>query len=129
MANSILTLADLTKRRGNDLAVGLIEETTVIAPEIDVLMGRPISGITYSAASRTLPTVAFRNVNDGSDSVKSAYDQKTASCFFLDGQLQIDEAFVMAEANGGINVAVNDILMSEAQGVLRGAGITIGSQL
>ena len=128
MANALLTLADLTKRRHSDLAIGLIEETTTIAPELDVIGGTPISGITYMATSRTVPTVAFRNANDGSDAVKSAYDQKLAQCFIIDAQLQVDKAVVDSEAKSGINQSVNDLLMSEAQGALRGAGIAIGAQ-
>lgn len=128
MANALLTLADITKRRHSDLAIGLIEETTTIAPELDVIGGTPISGTTYMATSRTVPTVNFRNANDGSDAVKSTYDQKLAQCFILDAQLQVDKAIVDSEAKSGINQSINDLLMSEAQGALRGAGIAIGAQ-
>jgi hypothetical protein len=128
MANQLVSLLDITKRSGSDQAIGLLEETTTFAPELDVLMGRPISGTVYRATSRTLPTVSFRKANDGSDTVKSAYSQKLAECFIIDAQMQADKAIVDAEAKSGVNTSVGDILFDEAQGVLLGAGITVGAQ-
>src|SRR5690242_6961962 len=129
MANALISLLDITKRSGSDPAIGLLEETTTFAPELQVLTGRPISGTTYRATSRTLPTVAFRKANDGSDTIKSSYSQKLAQCFILDAQMQADKAVVDAEAKEGLNNSVGDVLFDEAQGVLTASGITIGSQL
>lgn len=129
MANQLISLLDITKRSGSDPAIGLLEETTTFAPELRTLMGRPISGTTYRATRRTLPTVAFRRANDGSDTVKSAYDQILAQCYILDGQMQMDKAVADAEAKQGLNESVGDVLFDEAQGVLLGAGIAVGSQL
>ncbi len=128
MANALVSLLDITKRAGSDPAIGLLEETTTYAPELMTLMGRPISGTVYRATSRTLPTVAFRSANDGSDTVKSVYSQKLAECFIIDGQIQADKAVVDAEAKSGQNQSVGDILFDEAQGVLQAATITIGNQ-
>jgi hypothetical protein len=129
MANQLISLLDITKRSGSDSAIGLLEETTTYAPELQTLMGRPISGTVYKATSRTLPTVAFRKANDGSDTIKSGYSQKLAECFIIDGQIQQDKAVVDAEAKSGINQSVGDIMFDEAQGVLMAAGITIGAQV
>ena len=128
MANALVSLLDITKRTGSDPAIGLIEETTTYAPELMTLMGRAISGTTYKATSRTLPTVAFRSANDGSDTIKSTYTQTLAECFIIDGQIQADKAVVDAEAKSGQNQSVGDILFDEAQGVLQAASITIGTQ-
>ena len=87
MPNALVSLLDITKRRGSDPAIGLIEETTTIAPELTTVMGRPISGTAYRATTRTLPTVAFRSANDGSDTVKSTYAQTLSECFILDAQI------------------------------------------
>lgn len=128
MANALISLLDITARSGSDPAIGLLEETTTFSPELQVLMGRPISGTTYMATKRTLPTVAFRSANDGSDTIKSAYSQLLSQCFIIDGQMQADKAVVDAEAKSGVNQSVGDILFDEAQGVLVASGITIGSQ-
>lgn len=128
MANSLISLLDITKRSGSDPAIGLLEETTTFAPELMSIMGRPISGTTYHATSRTLPTVAFRAANNGSDTVKSIYSQKLAQAFIIDAQIQADKAVVDSEAKSGLNQSVGDILFDEAQGVLVGAGITVGAQ-
>jgi hypothetical protein len=128
MANALVSLLDITKRSGSDPAIGLIEETTTYAPELMTLMGRPISGTSYKATTRTLPTVAFRSANDGSDTIKSAYAQTLSECFIIDGQIQADKAVVDAEAKSGINQSVGDILFDEAQAVLQAATITVGTQ-
>jgi len=128
MANALVSLLDITKRAGSDPAIGLLEETTTYAPELMTLMGRPISGTTYKATSRTLPTVAFRSANDGSDTVASTYSSQLAQCFIIDAQIQADKAVVDAEAKSGTNQSVGDILFDEAQGVLQAATITVGTQ-
>ncbi len=132
MANALITLLDLTKRTGSDQAVGLLEETVTYAPELDKLAGRAISGTTYKTTSRTLPTVAFRKANDGSDTIKSAYKQKLGECFIIDAQVQMDKAVADAEAASnapaGQNWSVGSILMDEASGVLMGTYLTVGTQ-
>lgn len=128
MANALVSLLDITKRAGSDPAIGLLEETTTYAPELMEIMGRPISGTAYKATSRTLPTVAFRSANDGSDTVKSTYAQLLSECFILDAQIQADKAVVDAEAKSGINASVGDLLFDEAQGILQAATITLGTQ-
>lgn len=128
MANALISLLDITKRAGSDPAVGLLEETTTYAPELRTIMGRPISGTTYKTTTRTLPTVAFRAANNGSDTLKSTYAQNLAQCFILDAQIQADKAVVDAEAKAGFNQSVGDILFDEAQGILVATGITVGAQ-
>lgn len=128
MANALVSLLDITKRAGSDPAIGLLEETTTYAPELMEIMGRPISGTAYKATSRTLPTVAFRSANDGSDTVKSTYTQLLSECFILDAQIQADKAVVDAEAKSGVNASVGDLLFDEAQGILQAATITLGTQ-
>lgn len=128
MANALVSLFDVTKRSGSDPAIGLLEETTTFSPELTKIMGRPISGTVYRSTSRTLPTVAFRKANDGSDTVKSTYSQNLSECFIIDAQIEADKAVVDAEAKDGLNQSVGDLLFDESQGVLTATGITIGSQ-
>lgn len=130
MPNKFLTLLDATKLNGTDSAVGLIEEVNTVAPELNSLLGRPINGITYKIAKRKAFAGAgsnpFRNVNEGTDLLASAYEQDMGQCFFLDGQLQVDEALVESGvAEGG---AVEDILASEASSVMQQKTIDMGTQ-
>lgn len=126
MADKFLTLLDITKRNGTDQAVGLIEEVTTVAPEIDAISGRPIPGTTYKTKVRTaLPAgPAFRQANQGSYLVSSSYDQKLSQCFFLDAQLQVDEAVANAPEEGGRE----GVLADEASGVMREKMIALGTQ-
>lgn len=126
MADKLLTLYDITKRNGTDLAVGLVEEVTTWAPEINSVLGRPIPGTTYKTRVRSvLPAgPAFRAANEGSYVVASTYDQKIAQCFFLDAQMKLDEAVADAPEEGGRALVMAD----EAEGVLRQKMIALGDQ-
>jgi len=126
MADRLLSLLDITKRNGTDAAVGLVEEVNTVAPELESLMGRGISGITYKVKKRTaLPSgPAFRNANEGSDIISSQYDQTIGQCYFLDGQMRVDEAVVTAGMSEGNSI--EDILSDEAIGVMRQKLIHVG---
>jgi hypothetical protein len=128
MADKFLTLDEMTKRNGCDEAVGLIEEVNTVAPELESLKGRPISGITYKIKKRTtLPAgPAFRKANSGSDIISSSYANELAQCFFLDGQLRIDEAVVTSGLSEGNSM--DDIFADEATGVLTQKLIGVGDQ-
>lgn len=130
MANQLATLLDISKRKGNDQAVGLLEDTLIYAPELSAIMGRPIVGTQYKTAHRALPTVAFRQPNNGSDTVKGSYSQDLKECALLDAQIQADKAVVDAEGAGnGPEGSIGDLLVDEAQGVIMGSYITVGSQV
>lgn len=129
MADEFLTLLDLTNRTGTDAAVGLVEEVTTFAPEVDRIMGRPIPGISYKAKVRQSlkSKSAFRNVNEGVEIGSSKYSQKQFDCFYFDSQLQVDEALLDAEAGQGNGAA--SVLADEASGATRDKMIAFGSQL
>ena len=130
MANQFLTLLDLQKLRGGDPAIGLIEENMTSAPELMSLMGRTINGISWTSVKRTVRAgngvSAFRNANEGSETVKSTYEQTVASCYFVDTQLAVDEAVVKARVSEGGELS--DILALEAGGVLAERLVSIGDQ-
>ena len=127
MANALISFMDLTKREGNDSAVGLLEDTITYAPELGAIMGRPINGTTYKTCHRTLPTVAFRQPNNGSSTVKGTYRQVLHETAIIDAQLMADKAVVDAEMRDGGEKA--DILIDEADGVVRATYITVGAQV
>jgi hypothetical protein len=125
MADTFLTLLDITKQNGTDQAVGIVEEVRTYAPEIDVLRGRPIRGTTYKALVRTAlpggPT--FRRANEGTAVVASRWDQRVNQTFFLDAQMRVDEAILDASEFGPEWVMAN-----EASGVAKQKMIALGSQ-
>lgn len=133
MANKLVTLLDVCKRKGNDQEVGLLEATITYAPELNTLMGRIIPGTQYKTVQRSLPTVGFRKANSGSDTVKGTYKQDLKECFILDAQIQADKAVIDAEGGGNgpesdISGSVMGLLADEAAGVVRASYITLGSQ-
>ncbi len=131
MANPLISLLDITKRKGGDKEIGLLEDTIIYAPELSAVMGRPIDGTQYKTIHRALPTVAFRQSNVGSATLKGTYRQSLHECALIDGQLQADTATVDAVATGdGPQADVDgDILFDEAQGVIQGMYITAGKQM
>lgn len=125
MANQNVTLLDIAKLNAGNPAVPLIEEALPNAPEFGILPARPITGISFDTTVKTAnPIVSFRNSGEGSETIKSAYANKTFSCFYLDGPLQIDVATASRDARGSDHVKG-----LEAQGVVTGGMVTIGSQI
>lgn len=125
MSDQIITLADLAARSGCDTTVGLIEEVTTVAPEINVLPARTVRGSSYYVGRRTaIPTGGFRDINEGRPVEKSTYVRDVKSLHFFDLQMQLDEAAVIADDR-----SLGDLLADEATGAAKGAGITIGKQL
>lgn len=125
MSDKLITLLDITKMNGSDESVGIVEEVRTFAPEIDVFGGRPISGISFKALVRTsLPAgPTFRAVNSGTSVVASTWDQRLNECFFLDGQMRMDEATVL-----GCDRGADYALGAEAKGVAKQKMIALGSQ-
>ena len=126
MADKFLTLLDITKRNGTDQSVGLVEEVNTESPEIREISGRPIAGTTYKTRVRTaLPAgPAFRQANEGSDTIASAYTQKLSQCFFMDGVINVDESVADAPEEGGRE----GVLADEAVGVMSQKSIALGTQ-
>jgi hypothetical protein len=125
MADTFLTLLDMTKMNGTDQAVGIVEEVRTFAPEVNVISGRPIKGTTYKALVRSaLPGgPAFREVNTGAAVVASRWDQRINQTFFLDAQMRVDEAVLDASEFGA-----DWVLGNEALGVAKQKLITLGNQ-
>ncbi len=126
MADSFLTLLDITKQNGTDQAVGIIEEVRTFAPEAEVIGGRPIRGTTYKGLVRTsLPTnPTFRRANEGTYVVSSKWDQRVNQCFFMDAQMRVDEAVLDASEFGA-----EWTLANEALGVAKQKMISLGNQV
>jgi len=88
-----ITVLDVARANGADGFVGLVEETLRAAPEVDFGAARTISGIQYETLIRTaLPSVGFRNVNEGSPVAKSTYENRFVNTYVLDPRIEADRA-------------------------------------
>jgi hypothetical protein len=125
MANEYPTLLDLAIKDGCDRATGLIEANLGVYPEVAMLPARTISGTSFHTLLRTsYPTAAFRNVNEGAETKKGAYERKLVECHYLDLPLEVDEALAQAD-----NGDVKDLMTLEGDGGMKGALRTIGTQV
>ncbi len=123
MAN--ITMLDLAKQNGADVTVPLIEENLTFAPEMTILPARMIKGTSFTSLIRTnFPTVPFRQANGTTATVKSEYQNKIHETFYLDGQMEVDNAIAAGSDRG-----TDFVLTTEASGVVRGAMITLGKQV
>ncbi len=122
MAN--LTLLDIARKNGNDAVVGLIEENKNAVPEVANFPMRTIRGTSYKTLIRSaVPTVGFRQANEGTAGLKSTYVNKLVETFLQSGIIKVDVAVASASEDGPDAVKAD-----EASGVARGAMLTIGTQ-
>jgi hypothetical protein len=120
-----LTLLDLAKRNGSDAVVGLIEEVQESAPEVSLFDNRTIAGTSYKTRIRTgLPSVGFRNANQGRAATKSTYAEKLVQCHILDGRLECDKAILTGSEDGPESIKAD-----EGSGVMQAALQELGKQI
>ena len=118
------TLLDIVTANYGDKEVGLIEEVVPFVPEIAVIPSRTIKGLNFKTVVRVaLPTVAFRNANEGTAVTKSRYENRLVECFIMNPHWEADKAVADAYEDG----AAAYIAM-EAIGMTKAAFITLGSQ-
>lgn len=111
------TILDLAKQRGNDVTVGLIEESILVNPEIRVFPARGIVSTSYKTLVRTgYPTASFRNANEGSTRSRSSFENRLVECFIIDSQIAADKALADVWEPGGAAA----YQMIEGSGVLEG---------
>ncbi len=110
------TLLDIAKRNGSDSVVGLIEEVIPAFPEISgmhaipgkgmvsipsVGASRTIKGRMYKTLVRTaLPTVGFRDANQGVAASKSTYENRMVETFILNPRWECDVAIADQSEDG-----------------------------
>jgi len=124
MPNGLLTLLDIAQRSGNDAIVGIIGEVVTSAPEFSVVPAQTRPGTSYKVSRRTaLPPFAFRDANSGVNPGKSAWVQDLKPMYFIDAQLEVDEAIVKGDPGEAGN-----LLADEASGALESITIGLGTQ-
>jgi hypothetical protein len=122
MANT--SLYDLAVLYRTDAFTGLIEDVTTLAPEFGTIGAVTREGTWYEVASRTtLPTAQFRIPNQGVATSKSTYKKQVKQMFFLDVELQQDQAVWKADPAN-----VGTLWQLEAAGAMGAAGILLGQQ-
>lgn len=131
-----LTLLDIAKRNGHDAIVGIIEEATKAVPEVSgvnpesgiVIPGvgdsRTITGTSYKTLVRTaLPTVTFRDGNQGSTGLKSTWANRLVETFIMNPRWNVDKAIADKSEDGW-----QMLMADEAFGVVQAAFQTLGRQ-
>lgn len=116
------TLLDLAKL---DAGVGypIIEEVVKSAPELRTVPASTILGTTMELTVRTgLPSVAFRDANQGVARSKSKYETRTFQTHILDHQIAVDEQIVNGAKDPG------RLLENHATGVMEAAMQYVGGQ-
>ena len=87
------TLLDIAKANAADDIVALIDETIQSHPEILLMPARTIRGINYKTLVRTaLPTVGFRNANEGYAASKGTYENRLIETFIFNPRWEADKA-------------------------------------
>jgi hypothetical protein len=116
------TLIDVVRRNGTDAAVGLIDETTKAVPEVRIGAARTIKGLNYKTRVRTgLPTVGFRQVNQGTAVYQSQTEQRLIEAYLMNPQFEVDKAAADAAEDGAAAY-----LAEEAQAITQAAMQTLG---
>ena len=122
---SRLNLLDIAKLQGNDKIVGLIEANIRHAPELSVFPFLPITGTSYKTRLRTgLPSVGFREANEGQEPSKSAFEERVIEAYIFGGQIEVDAAVAEADPEG-----VEGCKHREASGAALSALRAIGMQI
>ena len=119
---SVPTLLDIAKL---DAGIGypLIEEAVKLAPELMLVPADTILGTTMELTVRSgLPSVRFRNANEGVPRSKSTYETRTFQTHILDHQVAVDEQIVNGARDKG------RLLENHASGAMEAAMQYIGSQ-
>jgi hypothetical protein len=121
---TVPTLLDIAKSRGSEGLSALVEEVQIAVPEIRMGAARTIKGIQYKQNVRTeLPGGSFRNANEGSQPVKSTFEERLFNCFIANPIWTCDKAVADAHEDGAAAY-----IAAEAAGITMGQFIHIGRQ-
>lgn len=97
-----LTLAESAKLSQNTLQRGVIEVMVRSSRILEILPFMEVVGNAYAYNQvSTLPTVAFRDINDGYTEASAGFTQKTEALKMLGGDVDVDK--FLAQTRGNIN--------------------------
>lgn len=118
----LINLLDIVKQN-EGVGFDLIEENILLAPELNIFPAEPMAGTEMKLTVRTdLPTVGFRNLNEGMARSKSKYENRIFSTADISGQIGVDL--------GVLRRSLNPVQakMNEASGFIAAAFRHIGKQ-
>ncbi len=118
------TLLDIVTLNGCDATRGLIEEVVRVSPEVDEGFADTIPGLNVPSMVRTvLPSVAFRQGNQGSVRSASSWEKRLFECFVLNPVWTVDKAVGDAYVRGA-----QALIAMEGVGIMESAMITLSKQ-
>ena len=121
---AVTTLLDIAKANGSDAAVGLIEEVVTYSPEVQLGAARSIKGLNYKTLVRTgLPSVSFRDANQGTTPSKSPWENRLVEAFSLNPRWECDKAVADVYEDGA-----QAFIALEAAGIMQASMMALGSQ-
>lgn len=121
---AVTTLLDIATMNGSDQVVGLVEESVKAHPELTRGYARTIKGIHYKTLVRTaVPTVAFRNANEGVVATKSTFENRLFETYIMNPRWECDRAVADAHEDGA-----QALIAIEGLGQMEGAMRTLASQ-
>ncbi len=113
------TLLDVAVVNADDGVVGLIDETIEAHPELSMISARTIKGINYKTlVLTTLPTVAFRDANEGTAATVAVYENRLVETFIMSPRWVCDKAVADRNEDGPeayIALAASAMLEAAAQ--------------
>jgi len=124
MAAEYPTLLDIAIASGNDAVVGLVDEASKAHPELTMGFARTIEGISYKTLIRTgLPTVGFRDANEGVEPKKGTYENRRIECYIFNPRWECDKAVADVFEDGP-----EAFIALEAAGIMEGSMQHLASQ-
>lgn len=130
MPNQFLTIKDVVAldRLTDPASVGLVDNIVNVVPELDVILGRPIPGISYEATILTAlgSNGGFRKINSGRPFSAMSIDEKRFNCFPWDCPFSVDEALLIKKAAAG--EAPAEVLETFATSGARQKALELGKQ-
>lgn len=87
-----MNLIDIARQKADDGVVPLLNEAAIAVPEVTVIGGQTVKDTEFTTLIRTkLPTVGFRDANNGVDADKSSYQNRTFKAYPLTPRFEVDE--------------------------------------
>ncbi len=127
MANQFLTIKDITAAEGTSPVVGLVDNIVNVAPELDRVLGRPISGISEKSLILTAlgSNAAFRKIGGGVQLSAPSFDRKRFNCMPWDCQMEVPEDILIEMKD---SQSPNHIFERFATAAMRQKALKIGRQ-
>lgn len=118
------TILDIARANLADDVAGLLDETITTHPELTMVSARSIPGINFYTLVRTvLPTVGFRNANEGYPASKGVYENRLVETFIFNPRWEADKAVADRYVDGP-----EAYIALEASAILEASLAHLGSQ-